>query len=349
MKKILVAGNWRAYIHEEAISKAFEELGCDVIRFKWGRYFTHKKRNFLWKLYARLEYRFAYGFIVSSINKDLIRLAIQHSPDFLFVYRPILISKRTLNEIKSASPRTIIASYNNDDPFSSNYSQLYWLKYRRSIASYDVIFSYRPSNMQQYKDWGAENVKLLPPWFIKSKNFPIELKTNEIIKYKSDVVFIGHYENDGRIEVIKELVKSGFDVALYGPEWNKIVIKDDVLKVFFPVKYLSDDEYSKALCGSKIAIALYSSLNNDVYTRKCFEIPATGTMMIAQRTKEMLKLFQEDVECAYFSNTQELLEKVGLYVGNDGLREKIAKNGYNRAIGSGYDVIGRASHILESL
>lgn len=341
-----MAGNWRAYIHEESISQAFEKLGCKVIRFKWNNYFTNK--NVICRLYSKIEYRFSFGFIVSKINADLVNIAIKNKPDLLFIYRPILISARTLELIKAKSPSTIIASYNNDNPFGYAYSWSYWAKHLRSVASYDLVYAYRPSNIKQYKTLGAKRVQLLPPWFIKHRTFPISLNKSDAIKYKSDVVFIAHYENDGRLEIIKDLIKAGIDVSLYGPEWNRVILKDSLLKKYYPVKYLSDDEYTKALCGSKIAIALYSSLNNDVYTRKSFEIPATATMMIAKRTNEMLKLFKEDEECVFFNDSQDLIEKIGFYLKKTELREKIAHNGYKRAVNSGYDVIGRAQHILES-
>ena len=63
---------------------------------------------------------------------------------------------------------------------------------------------------------------------------------------------------------------------------------------------------------------------------------------------EMLKLFKEDEECVFFNDSQDLIEKIGFYLKNTELREKIAHNGYKRAVNSGYDVIGRAQHILES-
>ena len=341
----MVAGNWRAYIHEEAISKAFEALDCKVTRFQWNKYFTKKS---IFSSYVRLEYRLSFGLIVAKVNRDLVDTVIDELPHILFIYRPILISKKTLIKIKNKSPRTTIISYNNDDPFSSQYAWYYWLRYKRSISYYDVIYSYRPSNIDQYKRHGAKKVNLLPPWFIKEKNFPIELKPNDAVKYQSDVVFVGHYENDDRLDIIRGLIKSGLKVALYGPEWNNIAVNDNVLNGLYPVKYLSGDEYNKAFCGAKIALVLYSSLNNDVYTRKCFEIPATSTLMVAKRTKEMQEFFKEDKECVYFNNIPELIEKINFYLKNDSLRKMVSESGYRRAMNSGYDVIGRAKYVLES-
>ena len=99
--KVLVVGNWRSEIHEDAISDAFEDLNCQVIRFKWNSYFTNKNKGILWRIYSRIEYHVSFGLIVSRVNKDLINIAINNYPDALFIYRPILISRRTINKIKS--------------------------------------------------------------------------------------------------------------------------------------------------------------------------------------------------------------------------------------------------------
>ena len=349
-RKVLVAGNWRSKIHEEALSDAFENLDCDVTRFEWNSYFTCNAGKKSWlNIFSKIEYRLSFGLTVLKINRDLVRTAVKVSPNILFIYRPILISKKTINKIKSKCPNIIIASYNNDDPFSQKYSWQHWLRFKRSISSYDVIFSYRPSNINNYKKYGARIVHLLPPWFIKNINHFVTLSPTEMLEYKSDIVFIGHYEDDGRIDVIKKLVIEGFDVSLFGPDWNKVIENDSILGKFFPVKYLYGNEYNMALCGSKMALVIYSSLNSDVYTRRCFEIPATKTMMIAQRSSEMLELYKEDVECVYFSNIDELIKKVNHYIKHESARKQVSLNGYNRAINSEYEVIGRATYILKMI
>ena len=82
-----------------------------------------------------------------------------------------------------------------------------------------------PANVEQYRSINAQRVELLPPWFVKEKIYPRVL-VEKIDRFCSDVVFIAHYEDDGRIDVVRDVVKAGVKLALYGPEWNR-VIKDD--------------------------------------------------------------------------------------------------------------------------
>ena len=348
--RILVAGNWRSLLHEEPLSKAFERIGCVVEPFKWYSYFSGKDAGPLWQqIWMKIEYRFSFGLVVEKINKDLVDAVTRFRPDIVLVYRPILISKKTIEKLKLVQSNPIVVSYNNDNPFSTIYKWYFWRRYKKSIASYDVVFSYRPSNIQAYEVWGARAVYLLPPWFVPEHHYPVKLDVDDQLRYQSDIVFIGHYEDDGRINIIKALVKNGLSVALYGPEWDNVIKKDPVLSMFYPVKYLTGAEYNKALCGAKMALVIYSTLNNDVYSRRCFEIPATETMIIAKRTREMEGFFKENVEAVFFDHIDELIEKALYYAEHKSLCRQIGLKGRERAIASGYDVTGRATQIIRDI
>ncbi|WGU68927.1 glycosyltransferase [Capnocytophaga canimorsus] len=43
-----------------------------------------------------------------------------------------------------------------------------------------------------------------------------------------------------------------------------------------------------------------SKLNNDQYTRRCFEIPACGTMMLSERTPTLQEFYTENEEIVFF-------------------------------------------------
>jgi len=342
--KILLAGNWRAAIHEKALCNGLIENGCTVTPFKWSFYFNGEG-SFIGRIIRRIEYKYLFGRSVRRVNFDLID-ALNEEYDLLFLYRPNLISWKTIKEIKKKYPRLIVAAYNNDDPFSDRYSWYVWRVFNKAIPCYDLMYSYRPANVQQYYQFGAQAVEMLPPWFDPSLSYPVELEPREKKKYSSDIVFVGHYENDGRIDLIKRLVSEGIQVALYGPDWNDVIKGDPVLGGLYPVSYLHGEEYNKALSGAAMALVIYSRLNNDVYTRRCFEIPAIKTLMVAKRTQAMLDLYREDQEAVYFSSIDELVAKVREYNGDAKKRGRVAANGYRRAYDSGYDVVSRAKRVM---
>ena len=118
---------------------------------------------------------------------------------------------------------------------------------------------------------------------------------------------------------------------------------------FYPVHNLTILDYNKILNYSNLALVIYSGLNEDVYTRRCFEIPATMTPMIAKRTNEMMSFYEEDKEAIFFSNEDELINKLKFYLNNIDLLKSIGVQGYKRAVKSGYDVHSRSRYLLNKL
>lgn len=348
--KILIAGDWHSAIHEEPLKKAFKTLGHTVEEFKWHFYLNQNGNNvFPKKVQKKFESYFGYGPTVKKINRDLIKKADLSRPDIIFIYRGNLISKSTITRIKDANRFCVVVSYNNDNPFSKYYRWYTWARFKKAISAYDLIFSYRPSNVEDYKRHGADKVCMLPPWFVKELNYPVDLDEREYKQYASDVVFIGHYEDDGRIELIRKLVNADIKVALYGPDWDKHIKADKDLCRLYPVRYLNGEEYNKALCASKIALVIYSKLNNDVYTRRCFEIPAARTLMLAKRTAEMESFYGDGKEAVFFDSGDDLVSKAKSLIENDQERQQIALNGCHRVHSSGHDVVSRAKKIITDI
>ena len=89
-------------------------------------------------------------------------------------------------------------------------------------------------------------------------------------------------------------------------------------------------------------------MNNDKYTRRCFEIPACGTMMLAQKTNELKSLYKEGTEAAFFSGKEDLLDKIIFYL-QENRYNIIGEKGKIRAIKSGYDVNSRVKEFIDIL
>ena len=341
--KFLIVGRWRSIIHEQPIYDQLKKLNYDVKKFKWNQYYENK--NQILNIILKILNKLFKNIIEYFINMLLIKSIHQNKPDIVFIYRGNIINFKTLNKIKKNNKLTLI-SYNNDNPFSILYTKNYWEKYNQSIKYYDLIFSYRKSNIDNYYNYGAKEVIYLPPWYIKDVNKKVNLSKKDYELYKSDAVFVGHYENDGRIELISKLIESGINIKIFGPGWNKHIKKNNNLKHLYPIKYLYGNDYNKAFCGSKICLVFYSTLNYDNYTRKCFEIPATGSFMLAKYNKEITNFFEEGKEIKCFKNTKELIQLIKYYLKNSDERNKISTNGYKRLIASNYDSIHSVNQIL---
>jgi spore maturation protein CgeB len=142
-----------------------------------------------------------------------------------------------------------------------------------------------------------------------------------------------------------------FKLKIYGPEkeWNKVIKKSKQLKNLYPIKPVLGEDYNKAIGSAKVALSFFSKLNRDVYTRRCFEIPAARVVQIASYSEELTYLFEENTEIVLFKNIEELCVKINKLLQNSELRNSIANEGFKRVWNSGYDVNSRTQVLIRMM
>lgn len=350
--RVLIAGAGFAWIYEDALLGGFKRLLVETDVFRWWSYFKFSpyKSDYdtialkIQLFYFKFQNKFIVGPAVFKINRDLIRHVKEIKPDLIFIYHGAHIFPSTIR--KSRQDGSIVFGFNNDDPFSCTTPKYAYRHYIKSLPEYDWIFAYRSKNLADYKKLGFNNTSLLRSYYIKEKNFPIaELPTK---KYYHDIVFIGHFEDDGREEYIKCLMEDdGIDFHLYGTLWDRSKYAMEIRSRFGEIKPLYDD-YNLALNGTKIALSFLSKTNSDTYTRRSFEIPATKTFMLSQYTNDLNSMFKEGVEAEYFRDKEEMMNKIRYYLKHDTEREKIALAGYERLLRDGHEVKDRAREIIKT-
>jgi spore maturation protein CgeB len=347
--KVLIVGNWHSDIHEKPVFRAFKKLNHNVYKFKWHQYFDASGDiGFFTTVLNKAQRKYIIGPIINKINDDFLEYAKEVKPDVIFIYRGTHVFHKTLIEIK-AETKALILGYNNDDPFSPHYSGWEWRHFIKCIPVYDLVLSYRKLNIRDYWKAGAKRVKLLRSWFIAERNFPTHLSEQEIERFGCDVVFIGHYEADGRKEVLESLIRNGIDLKIFGPGWEKVKWNEDMPDNIAPIRPVINADYNKALNGAKIALCFFSKLNRDSYTRRCFEIPASGTLLLSQHSDDLESLYTVGKEADTFKDVDELLVKIEQYLSDESLRLLVANSGRERAIRDGYDVVSRIENLTDYL
>jgi spore maturation protein CgeB len=88
-------------------------------------------------------------------------------------------------------------------------------------------------------------------------------------------------------------------------------------------------------------------LNRDTYTRRCFEVPATRTLLLSEYTDDLASLYRAGVEADFFNSKEEMMQKLRLYVEDDARRLSVAQAGYDRVIADGHDVVSRMKQVLQ--
>ena len=351
--RILVVGDWHSELHEQAVFDALSKLGHKVVAFPWFQFFRPYPGKLSWldSLLKRAQNKYLIGPVLSRINRDLLAVVAREQPELVFVYRGTHIFPSTLRRMRKVSPRAVILGYNNDDPFAPNQFHRLFKHFLRGIPDYDLLLAYRHHNLEDFLHAGAKRVHLLRSWFIPERNFPVVLDADEVNDYGCELVFVGHYEDDGRMELLEEIVRRGWKLRLFGPgyDWDPIIRHSIELSPLLPVKLVWGAEYNKALCGAKIALCFFSKLNRDTYTRRCFEIPATKTMLLSEYTDDLAGLYLEGKEAEFFRSKEEMVSKIEYYLTHDAQCEAVAAGGWRRAHTDGHDVVSRMRDLIKQV
>jgi len=340
--KVALVGFWAHDHCEYFFSKSLRKLNVEILPFKLSKYFRGRLGNLLNAIPFPSP-------LVFKINKELVTNLLKEEVDIAFFWNCNHIFPSSIQRLRKENIK--IVTYNNDDPFGSVITnkkpliqifQFFW--YLKNLKVSDINLVYRPQNIQEAQRRSSDNtiIKLFKPYFIPELHKEIPYKLD---KCATDVIFVGHFENDIRLECLEYLLENNIDISLYGTGWNhlkesKLIEKKKIVPVY-------GKDYLETLGNSKICLSFLSKMNRDVYTRRCFEIPAMKKLLLCERSKEMLEMFIEDKEAVFFSNKIELLEKVELLLSNPSKINDIAEAGYKKVYDNKDDIDSRAHQFLE--
>ena len=345
--KILVVGDWHSNIHEANVSLAFKSLGHKVIKFSWHQYFIPKnKLNFFNKIFLKFQNKYLIGPMLSKVNNNLLELFEIELPDMVFIYRGTHVFSKTLICFKKIKSDSFVISYNNDNPFSSDYRSYVWRHYLSGVMLCDLVLSYRQSNVDSLLAMGVKDVKILRSWFVPKVNYPVKVKAKN---FETDVVFIGHYENDDRVDYLEEVVKRGWKLRVFGPDadaWNTALKRSSVLRHLIPIHPVWGEEYNMALSGANVALCFFSKLNRDTYTRRCFEIPACGTVLLSEYSQDVSTLFREGTEALFFRSKKEMGHNIDKLLQSPRFCQSVADAGLKRVWNDRHDVASRMHDVV---
>ncbi|MGK2960749.1 MAG: CgeB family protein [Gemmatimonadaceae bacterium] len=213
----------------------------------------------------------------------------------------------------------------------------------------------------------------MPLGFGESVHRPLLPASREtFMKYSSDVSFLGGWE-PRRERLLDEVAGvPGVRLNVWGYGWDHLQDGRLTPRRFFAMRRNSGgepftvrrnarlaatvrggevygDEYAWAISTARISLGFLRKICPDQHTTRTFEIPACGSMLLADRTQEHKEFYEEGVEAEFFESKAELLDKLGYYLENERARAAVALRGYQRCLSGGYSYHGRMTKVLESV
>jgi hypothetical protein len=301
---------------------------------------THAYLNAGRILLRSFSHRFNVGAYVNKLNYDLIcKIHTLKNIDLIWIDKGGWIRPGTLFQLKTALQAKLI-HFTPDPAFKRHYSHLF----KASLPLYDQCFTTKSFELEDYHSHNAKCVHLVHQAYEKTRFYP----RPPVKAYESDVCFIGHFEIH-YARRLKAVAKTGVKLAIWGPGWKRYSKMAKWCRTCVKGDGIWGDEYPLALCSAKISLGLLSKKIPETSTTRTFEIPASGTFMLAERTDEHISLFREGKEAEFASSDMEIVKKVKYYLNNVDIRKKIALAGRKRCTESDYSNDSRMSNIFNKL
>ena len=224
----------------------------------------------------------------------------------------------------------------------------------------DFIFGFH-GNLHDLIQWNKRNIRIpIIIYATNAINRPIGAKRSiyaniwYVEKYAQPLMQKFNHENliyngmaaNQYIYFPKQIDKI-YDVGFFGQHygernyWLNVIIKHckkQNYRYFFPSGHGSKlpwtfDDINNFYNQTKINMSFApKSILGRIVNLRTFEINMTGNFQLMQYTPCVEEYFEIDKEIVCWKNKKDLLEKITYYLENEDEREKIAKNGYRRAI-----------------
>lgn len=335
--RIFYIGKLREGTTSLARMKTLNDLGHETVPFDISVFESRASRpvqSVAWRLYA--------GPMVRTINRALQReVKNLKGIDLIWVDKGVWIYPEILQALKEATGARAL-HYTPDAQFVIQRSR----HFLASIPLYDVFVTTKEWEVDAYKQAGAKRVLLTYQGY-DSRFYPRTVSDQERTQYASDVCFIGHTQPH-YAQRLKALSTIGIQLRIWGNAWPAYAKRHPWARGLVN-SGLWGESYPVALSCAKIGMGLLGKHIPETSTTRTFEIPATGTFLLAERTELHQRLFEEGKEAEFFSSDDEMIDKVKFYLAYDEARRRIAAAGRIRCERSGYSSTNLLSQILKEV
>jgi len=280
---------------------------------------------------------------VYGTNAAILRAIRRQRFDVLWVDKGLAIRPRTLRRARAMQPSLLCVAYSPDDMASPDNTSVDW---GRCVSLYDLHVTTKSFNVAELPDLGARDVCFVDNAFDPEIHHPLELSESERRRFGADVGFVGTFERE-RADLMLWLARRGVRVTIHGARWERFRGRHENLAIRREV--LDGLDYARAVNATKINLGFLRKAYRDLQTTRSIEIPACGGFLLAERTDEHRRLFEEGSEVEFFASRDELDAKIRHYLAHPEERLRIAAAGRRRCLEAGYSNAERLATVFEYL
>ncbi|MAG34715.1 MAG: hypothetical protein CL878_00475 [Dehalococcoidia bacterium] len=265
-----------------------------------------------------------------AYNLALLQRARSAQPDVILLVKGARVWPSTLRALRKSSS-AVLALYCTDDPYNLQASPP---SVRAGLRFYDLIATSKRPSMHQVERVSGTKVRYVPLGYDPALYYPTQPTPAQRARWGSDLVFVGAFDRDRHValeQVSRAAVESGWRLRIWGARWHHLPSASPVAP-FVTRRILPPRLVRLALACSSVALGFVRHANRDTHAMRTFEIPATRTFMLAERTAEHRTLFGEDQGAALFDTPEELVTRIRHFLPDEESRQQIAAEGHRRVV-----------------
>ena len=334
--KILIYGEPYEWAMAYNVVEACSGLGHVASIFDYTQYLYRTKKI---TLTNRILDRLLFKSVANKINAELLNAIKDKHYDILLIMKGIHLFPATITAAKQQV--THVINWNPDDFFNPLNNSNYLLA---AFDKYDCIFTPRSHLAEEYRRRGAKRVEMLQWYFLPKTQHPVSITAEISRQYGSDLAFIGTWSRR-REEFLGAL--GDLNLRIWGNHWHRASrVFRNTIDCRPPI---FGEEMCKAICASKININILTAENRDATNVRNFEIPACAGFQLCERSPEIMQLFEEGREIAFYSTPGELVSQCKHYLNNELELNQIRQQGYQRLINGHHAMKDRVATIITAL
>jgi spore maturation protein CgeB len=335
--------------------RALERLGhelCGVNTMEPWRELSWAQRQ--------IQRRLGRGSVIREINRRVLAAARTFQPDMVWAEKQEYLSRETIEGLRKLGAKLV--HFTPDPYFSLDWKRTAMMD--EAIGAFDILVYCKAYEQSAYEALGKPLV-YMPLGYCDEVHRPLPSADPQ---WACAVGFLGGWE-PRREHMLHAVAAAGFDLNIRGGAWHFLhdgrwtlrrqlvlaqlagedafrIHRDPLLAAAHESDEVYGDDYARALTGAAIGLGFLRKVCDDQHTTRTFEIPACGSMLIADRTDEHQAFFAEGSEAEYFSSTEELVDKVGFFAANDSARKTVAAAGLQRCQTGRYAYVHRLNKAL---
>ena len=337
MKVLYFGPTWHGS-NAQSFRRAFERLGHDVAVVDLETPIQDPYRSVPMKIVRRL----AGGPLErhrKMIRGAAVRAAKESRPELVFFCKTIHLDGQTLADIKKASGAFLIHWHPDDYRNPANQTPAFL----GALPLFDVCVTPKSFNVAELEADGARRVEFLPYAFDPEVHHPVPPRPGP----PRAACFVGAWEAE-RAAYLQAAAERGVDLEVWGGRWERAG-RGSALRRVCTFQSVFADDMARVFASSNLSLGFLRKVNRDRHTARTFEIPASGGLLLAERTDEQRSFFEEGREALYFDTAEEMIATIQEYANRPTDVARMRKAAVERCWRDGYSYEARLKGLLTKL